>query len=375
MKPGKKSGSVGRTEIIQETNIMKRTTMFLGGLLIAAVMGGCAPSGESPQARLLVALPDYCNTPDGMCLMPDQSILVSIPNFNDETKPPLLMRITANNQAEKFYAFPTPYPGLAKGIDRIGPMGIACAPSGDLYLADMVYMKDKNQKSRLWKLVVKNGQVDKMAPVATGFNVANGIAIRNGYVYVTESVLEEDSHPLTSAVLRFKLTEENVTLKTPLKDDPHIIATFKSYRDDWRFGADGIEFDSHGNLFVGLFGDGVMHKLIFDSDGKVKTNEIFAKAPGKMINCDGMHRDAADNLYVADSAANAIRIVRPNGTVETLVQNEDVTDKLTGQLDQPCEALVRGDELIVSNMDWPFPKFKNTKYQLPATLSIIKLKK
>ena len=356
---------------------MKTLTSLLGGLLLAALMAGCATCTRTaaPQAKLLVALPDYCNTPDGMALLPDNSIILSVPNFNDETKPPVLMRITPANQAEKLYAFPTPYPGLPPGLDRIGPMGIAAAPSGDLYLADMVYMKDKNQKSRLWKLVVKAGQVDKMVLVARGFNVANGVAIRNGYVYVTESVLEETSQPLTSAVLRFKLDEENVQLKTPLKDDPHIITTFKSLNNDWRFGADGIEFDSKGNLFVGLFGDGVLHKITFDAAGQVKSNAVFAKAPGLLINCDGMRRDAADNLYVADSAANAIRIVRPNGKVETLWENADVVDKSTGQLDQPCEALVRGHDVIVSNMDWPFPKFKNAKFQLPATLSIIHLKK
>lgn len=346
-------------------------------LMIAAVLAvGASPAlTAAPLPRLLVALPDCCNTPDGMCLMPDKSIIVSVPNFNDETKPPLLMRITRDNQAEKFHEFPTPYPGLAPGVDRIAPMGIAAAPSGALYLADMVYMKDKNQKSRLWKLVLKGGRVDEMVLVASGFNVANGVAIHGGHCYITESVLEEDSRPLTSAVLRFKLTEENVTLKTPLKDDPHVVATFKSYRDDWRFGADGIEFDRSGNLFVGLFGDGVMHKITFNKDGSVKANEVFAKAPGKLINCDGMHRDAKDNLYVADSAANAIQIIRPDGTVETLWHNEDVTDKRTGQLDQPCEALVRDDEIIVSNMDWPFPGFKNGKHQLPATLSVISLGK
>jgi sugar lactone lactonase YvrE len=355
---------------------VKTAPAFLAPLLIVALVAGCptATRGGTPEAKLLVVLPDSCNTPDGMALMKDNSVIVSVPNFNDETKPPLLMRITRDNRVEKFYEFPTPYPGLAKGVDRIGPMGIVCAPSGNLYLADMAYMKDKNQKSRLWKLVVKGGKVEKMVLVASGFNVANGLAVRGGHVYITESVLEEESQPLTSAVLRFKLDEENVQLQTPLKNDPHIIATFKSQNNDWRFGADGIEFDSKGNLFVGLFGDGVMHKITFDANGNVKSNDVFAKAPGKLINCDGMHRDAADNLYVADSAANAIQIIRPSGAVETLWQNEDVTDKRTGQLDQPCEALVRGNEIIVSNMDWPFPKFKNTKHQLPATLSIIKLK-
>ena len=376
MNPAHEPRPTCGNETSHEQKTREKTTAFLTGLLIAALFAGCATSTKTvaPQAKLLVALPDYCNTPDGMALLKDNSIIVSIPNFNDETKPPLLMRISPANRAEKFYEFPTPYPGLAKGVDRIAPMGIAAAPSGDLYLADMLFMKDKNQKSRLWRLAVKNGKVDKMVLVARGFNVANGVAIHGSYVYVTESALEVESQPLTSAVLRFRLEEENVQLKTPLKDDPHIITTFKSLNNDWRFGADGIEFDRQGNLFVGLFGDGVIHKITFSADGSVKSNGVFAQAPGRMINCDGMHRDGADNLYVADSAANAIRIIRPNGTVETLWENGDVVDKLSGQLDQPCEALVRGNEIIVSNMDWPFPKFKNTKYQLPATLSVIKLK-
>lgn len=355
---------------------MKHTTAFRSGpiavLLFIASLTCSLTAG--PKAHLLVALPDDCNTPDGMALLKDNSIILSVPNFNDETKPPLLMKITPENKVEKFHAFPTPYPGLAQGVDRIAPMGIAAAPSGDLFLADMQYMKDKNQKSRLWRLVVKKGKVDKMILVASGFNVANGIAIRDNFVYITESVLEEESQPLTSAVLRFKLKDENVQLKTPLKDDPHILATFKSQNNDWRFGADGIEFDRKGNLFVGLFGDGVMHKITFNKDGSCASNEVFSKAPGQMINCDGMHRDSANNLYVADSAANAIQIVRPDGSVQTLWQNDDVLDKQTGLLDQPCEALVRGNEIIVSNMDWPFPRFKNSKHQLPATLSVIKLK-
>jgi sugar lactone lactonase YvrE len=376
MNLAEKSSSVSQTGKAPEKRSLNRAVAMLGGLLLSALAAGCATSSQTipPQARLLVALPEYCNTPDGMALLRDNSVIVSVPNFNDETKPPLLMRITPDNRAEKFYEFPTPYPGLPKGVDRIAPMGIVAAPSGDLYFADMMYMKDKDQKSRLWKLVVKGGKVDRMVLVASGFNVANGLVIRDGFVYITESVLEEGSQPLTSAVLRFRLEEENVKLATPLKSDPHIIATFQSLNTDWRFGADGIEFDRQGNLYVGLFGDGVMHKLTFDGNGRVKSNEVFAKAPGKLINCDGMHRDAADNLYVADSAGNAIRIIRPNGAVDTLWENEDVADKRTGLLDQPCEALVRGNEIIVSNMDWPFPKFKNRKHQLPATLSIIKLR-
>lgn len=364
--------------------VASQTAVLTGSLITAIALAGninaadpvTAPGKALSKAEALVALPDNCNTTDGMCLMPDKSFLVSIPNFNDEKNPPMIMRITRDNKAETFHTFPTPYPGLEDKLNRIRPMGISRAPNGDLFLADMQYMIDPLQKSRLWKLVMKKGKVDKMVLVAKGFGVANGIAIHKGYCYITESVMEEGSHPLTSAVMRFKLDEENVTLTTPLTKDPHIIATFKSNKNDWRFGADGIAFDSRGNLFVGLFGEGQIWKMEFDKKGNVTSNKLFCEAPGKLINCDGMSCDLrTDKLYVADSAANAVQIISPDGTIETLAQNEDTLDKTTGMLDQPCEAMVRGNEVIVSNMDWPFPGMRNSKHQMPAVISVIKLKK
>jgi sugar lactone lactonase YvrE len=343
-----------------------------GGIVMAWGQGEAA---QGTPAQLLVAFPDNCNTPDGMSLQPDNSIIVSMPNFNDEKSPPLLMRVTPENRAEVFYKFPTPYPGLQAPVDRIAPMGICRAPSGDLYLADMQYMKDKNQKSRLWRLVVKDGRVERMVLVASGFNVANGTAIHGGHLYVTESVLEEGFNPtLKSAVLRFNLNEENLTLKTPLRDDPHVITTFVSHKQDWAFGADGIALDSKGNLFVGLFGDGKLFKVELDAAGNVRSNRLFAEAPF-MKTCDGMSCDLrTDKLYLADSATNSIQVVGPDGSVTTLSRNGDFADKRQGHLDQPCEALVRGNTIVVSNMDWPFPKFVNAKWQMPATLSVIPLK-
>ncbi|MGD0091193.1 MAG: hypothetical protein ABSE73_14850 [Planctomycetota bacterium] len=345
---------------------------------------GAAPNPKLPlKAEMLVALPDYCNTTDGMCLLPDNSFLISVPNFNDEKDPPLMMRITADNKAEKFYEYPTPYPGLPEKLNRIRPMGIARDPkSGNLYLADMQYMVDKDQKSRMWKLVVKDNKVEKMVVVASGFNVANGTAVKGDYVYITESVREEGfnatSPTLFSVVMRFKLDEENVVIKTPLKDDPHVISTYESKRKDWAFGADGICFDSKGNLFVGLFSDGKYFKTEFDKDGNATSTKLFAEKEGLMTNCDGSCCDfRTDKIYVADSANNAVRIVNPDGSIETLCENDDIVDKTTGALRQPCETLVRGNEIIVSNMDWPFPGFKNHKtgHKMPTVISVIRLDK
>lgn len=355
---------------------MHRMTTVVS-VAVAFLVGGSLSMAAEPvhgtPARLLVALPDFCNTPDGMSLQADNSIIVSVPNFNDEKSPPLLMRITPDNKAEVFYKFPTPYPGLDAPVSRIAPMGICRAPSGDLYLADMQFMKDKNQKSRLWRLAIKKGKVRKMSLVASGFNVANGVIVHGDYVYITESVLVDGFHPtLRSAVMRFKLDEKNVQLTTPLADDPHIVTTFESRKKDWAFGADGIAFDSKGNLFVGLFGEGELYKITLDAEGKVQSKKLLAKVP-HMKTCDGMSCDLrTDKLYEADSAANAIQVIDcATGQVTTLSQNSETQDKRTGLLDQPCEALVRGNTIVVSNMDWPFPGFVNTKWQQPATLSVI----
>jgi sugar lactone lactonase YvrE len=359
-----------------------------------AVFAGCskcaepakqekAPAGAKDadslkKTSLLVELPDYCNTPDGMCLLADNSVIVSIPNFNDASAAPCLVRITPDNKAELFYQFPTPYPGLEKGVDRIAPMGICRAPSGDLYLADNQFAPDKQNKSRLWKLVVKDNKVDKMVLVASGFNIANGTAVNGDYVYITESTLQQVYNPtMKSAVMRFKLDEENVALKTPLADDPHIIATFDSQKKEWPFGADGITFDSKGNLFVGLFSDAVMYKITFDGEGKVKSKDVFAQGPN-MMSCDGMCCDkGTDLIYMADCAGNAVQMISPDGRITTLARNGDVPDaaaKKTGMLDEPSEALLRGNEIVIANMDWPIDGFVNKKpYRMPATISVLKL--
>ena len=342
---------------------MARTTRWSLLLLVAAL-----PSLAG--TRLLCALPGCVNTPDGMSLQPDGSIIMSVPNFNDKAQPAMLLKVSPDDKPEVWYTLPIVENGPT---GRIGPMGITRAPSGDIFLADMQYMTDKNQKSRLWRIAVKDGKPAGMTLVAKGFNVANGLAISGDSIYITESVLEEDSHPLTSAVMKFKLTDENITLTTPLKNDPHIIATFTSDNEVWRFGADGIAFDSHGNLFVGLFGDGELYKLTFDAAGKVASNTLFAKSP-EMINCDGMSCDTRTNiLYVADSAGNAIRAVLPCGHVLTLAVTPEAVGqkgKLAGRLDQPCEAMVRGNTVVASNMDWPFPGMVNTKWDQPATLVV-----
>jgi len=73
---------------------------------------------------------------------------------------------------------------------------------------------------------------------------------------------------------------------------------------------------------------------------------------------------------------NAVHAVDMEGHVRTLQRNGD-TDGADGSLDQPAEVIVRDNELIVVNMDMPWPDpdgyLTNTKIDQPYTLSVIQL--
>jgi len=320
------------------------------------------------QAELLVELPDYCNTPDGMALLDDGSFVLSVPNFNDPTPGAFIMKISADNQVSKFLVAP-PHPDTGAA----GPMGICLAPSGDLYYADNQFGPDTPQKSRVMRIVMKGGEPQKVVTFVSGLNVANAVAIKGDYLYVSDTVMVPGSKPLTSGIFRFKIGAEGIKLGTPLEKDPHLITTIKSYHPTIGYGADGLCFDSKGNLYCGNFADGTIHKITCDERDNVTSNTIFVKDE-KMKCADGLFCDLkTDRILVADMVQNAIQMVYPDGSVETIAMNGD-TDGADGGIDQPCEAIMRGNEVIISNMDWPFEGVVNTTWDKPYTLSAVKLK-
>jgi sugar lactone lactonase YvrE len=341
----------------------------------AKPMESAKPVGATPLKKpsLLVEVSEFCNSPDGMTILPDGTIIVSAPNYNDQSLSPVLFKITKDNKAEVFYKLP-PNPDTG----RIGPMGIRVGPSGDLYLCDNQLFHNPDHKkflygkSRLLRIPMRDGKPQEPLVVASGLNVANGVDIQGDYIYLTETILVPDSKPLVSGVFRFKLDEQGVKMKEPLKDDPHLVTTLLTHHKSIPFGADGVALDSQGNLFVGNFADGTIHKIVMDKEGKAISNTLFAKADW-MKSCDGMIYDPkTSRLYVADLVNNAIQMIAPDGTVQMLAQSPD-GDGSDGGLEGPCEPCLRGNELIISNFDFPVEGSVNTKAEKPFTMSVIKL--
>lgn len=324
-------------------------------------------AAKAGKAELFLTLPAGCNTPDGMCLLPDGSVILSMPNFNKLEEGARLMKITPDNKVEKFLELGK-HPETG---ELIGPLGVCLAPSGDLFLADY-QMKGKKQ-SRVLRIPMKDGKPGEPVPAIEGFHVSNAVVCRDGYLYVSETQIDIEAQPGTSGILRFKLEDLDkglIKLADDVTKDPHFLGVIPIQNKEVRLGADGLCFDNQGNLYCGNFGDGTLHRIEFDGEGKVKSNKIFATADF-MKCCDGLFfNPKTEEVYVTDSMSNAIHAVSMDAKVRTLAQNGD-TDGTDGGMDQPCEVLLRGNELIVSNMDWPVPGCINQTYNEPCTLSVI----
>ncbi len=324
-------------------------------------------------SKLFALLPDYITTPDGMAIDSEGNLILACPNYADQSKPGCIVKIDKDKNIKKWFDVPVnPEVGVAS------PMGIAFGPDGDLYICDNVgWTGNENaiRKGRILRVRMNGDTVENCTVVAKGMEHPNGMRIRDGYVYVTQSTLElvkDPSGKLVSCVYRFALDDENIEVTNTLADK-NILTTFITHNPADQYGVDGIEFDLDGNLLVGNFGDGAVHKITFNDDMSVKSNEVWAKDPENLESTDGMILDKDGNLYIADFCANAIAKVTPDGKVTRLAQSPD-SDGFMGELDEPGEPIIWNGKLVVSCFDCVTNDIViNTAHELPATLAEIEL--
>lgn len=326
------------------------------------------------ESTLFSCLPeDLACTPDGMAIDHEGRLILACPNFADTSKPGCILRFDMDGRAEKWIDLP-----LLEETGLCCPMGIAFGPERDLYVIDNQSWLDRPEvkdKGRILRLHLSGDKVVKVTTIASGMEHPNGMRIHNNQIYITQSMLSRVSDPsgkLVSCVYRFNTDDKDITVTNTLADK-QIITTFLTINPDCQYGADGIEFDTNGDLLVGNFGDGAVHRITFNEDGDVTGNTVWAQNPAELQSTDGMILDENRNLYIADFCANAIARVTPDGTVTRIAQSPD-SDGLHGELDQPGEPIVWQNRIIVSCFDLVTgPDKVNTKHEMPATLAAINL--
>lgn len=324
------------------------------------------------KSELFTLLPeDLASTPDGMAIHKSGELVLSCPNFADLSMPSCVLRIDRERNIRKWFDVPrNPYTEEARA------MGIEFGPDGDLYMVDnpgWTGRPDLVYTGRILRLRLNEEGVEKCTVVADNMEHPNGIRIRGNYMYVTQSCMERqktESGKLMSCVYRFPLDAEGIHCTNTLAD-PDILLTFITENPKCQYGVDGIVFDGDGNLYIGNFGDGAVHKITFHEDGRVKENQIWAKDAENLKSTDGMTIDRFGNIYVADFSANAIARIAPDGTVRRMACSPD-TDGFHGELDQPGEPIVWNDKIIVSCFDLVTDEDKvNTAHEIPATMAML----
>ena len=327
------------------------------------------------QSKLFQILPDYICTPDGMAIDQEGNLVLSCPNFADDSLPGCVVKIDKQGSVRKWFDVPVnPAHGLAR------TMGIAFDGDWNLYLCDnpgWLGRKETDFTGRLLKITADEDGIRDWKTVAYGMEHPNGVRIRDGYLYVTQSNLtkvQDPSGKLVSAVYRFALDEENVEVTNTL-EDPNLFVTFLTQNPDCQYGADGIVFDREGNLYVGNFGDASINRITFREDGSLLENKAIAKDFSQLESTDGMIFDENGSLYIADFNANAIGMMTPDGTIRRIAQSPD-SDGLHGELNQPGEPIVWDGRIIASCFDLVTgPGKVNTGHSMPATLAQLELER
>ncbi len=324
--------------------------------------------------KLFAVLPEYICTPDGMAIDQHGNLVLSCPNYADTKMSGCVVKFDKDRKITKWFDVPAhPETGVARN------MGIAYDKDYNLYLCDNQGWSGAPElmfKGRVLKVTADDaGNILKSTVVAYNMEHPNGIKVWGDYMYVTQSLLSKVKHPsgkLVSCVYRFALNDENIEITNTL-EDKNILATFVTQNPDCQYGADGIEFDKEGNLYVGNFGDGEVIKITLNPDGSVKSQDTYAKDWTALESTDGMVMDDDGNLYIADFCANAIAKVHPNGKVERLSQSPD-SDGLGGELDQPGEPIIWNGLLVASCFDLVTgPGKVNTAHEMPATMACMEL--
>lgn len=322
------------------------------------------------KPELFADLGETFSVPDGLAVDANNNIVLAVPNYlsydRDGAK---IVTFDKDGKIVNVFKDLPEHPEFKK----VHPMGIGFGPDGNLYVADNMCFSTPEAKSRILRVNYKDGQPVNCEVVVEGTYVSNAIRWQGNDLYLTDSILHNlaDDGSM-SGVFRFSLEELSSGKVVQADQSKHLITTYKG--EPGGFGADGMDFDAEGNMYVSMFSGGQVYKTTFNKDRSVKDTKLLINSPA--FECgDGMMFDQeTGKLYLTNSKMNSIWVYdKKANTMQRLWENIN-SDGADGSLDQPCEPLVYGDELIVVNFDYSFPQLMNRESDPVNSISKFKIK-
>jgi sugar lactone lactonase YvrE len=188
-----------------------------------------------------------------------------------------------------------------------GPLGLAFDQRGDLFAAAATFDPTTNGVYK----IVRRGTVTRI-PGSEEIRLPNGLAFTpDGTLYVTDSA--------EGAVWRIRPGRSAELWLT----DP-ILAGDGSFGLGVPIGANGIAY-RRGSLYVPNTELGRIVRIPIQGDGSPGTPQVVASGP-QLIGADGNQFDVHGNMYIALNVQNALVRLDPDGTLTTLATAADGLD-------------------------------------------------
>ncbi|SHM33376.1 NHL repeat-containing protein [Chryseobacterium polytrichastri] len=318
------------------------------------------------KPTLFADLGETNQTPDGMALDKKGNLYLSITNpitFDQHGS-----RILTFDENDKPVIWFDQLP-LHPITKKVHPMGMEFGPDGNLYIMDNQFFTGNENFSRLIRINVKDGKPLNAEVLVEGFNFGEAVRWSKNRIYITDALFKNRRESGIYSFTMKQLNSKNITLDAANKKN-YIIATFTLKPEVTKntIGIDGIAFDKKGNLYAGNFGDGVINKLEFDKNGKVKSNTIVFDSD-LLKCCDGFFYDEKRNsIFIANYENNSVHQLNLDTNTISLIWENDDADGSDGQLDNPCETIIYKGKLLVVNYD-TFPGEKNKEADAFHTIS------
>jgi sugar lactone lactonase YvrE len=211
--------------------------------------------------------------------------------------------------------------------------GAAFNQQGDLFIAAGAF----GEVVRISRADLNPSKPGRAETFATGTPGANGIAFdKQGNLYVSGG----------RAGKIYRVGPSGGTAKAIAEIEPHT-RKLPDGKNTQPIVENGLAFDAKGVLHVADSARGAIWKLAIGPDGNAGKPTLLAQSP-LLEGADGIDFDRSGKLWVVVNERNAIVTVAPDGTVQEVAKNGS-----TGRLEFPAGIVFVGNTAYISNFDTP----------------------